>query len=86
MNLVKNQPVDLRPAYRVSRNLSLEVPVTVTAHHSRKDDGEGTGTTRDDLFVNTHLHGVVASVKMDNVNVGARGRGTRRINLYVFIT
>lgn len=70
MNLVKNQPVDLRPAYRVSRNLSLEVPVTVTAHHSRKDDGEGTGTTRDDLFVNAHLHGVVASVKMDNVNVG----------------
>ena len=39
LSLARGQPVDLRPAYRVDRNCSLEFPVTVTGHHSRADDG-----------------------------------------------
>lgn len=71
LSLAQNQPVDVRPAYKVDRNCSLEFPVTVTGHHSRKDDGEG--TTRDDLCFNAHLHGVVACYKMDNVKIGEDG-------------
>ena len=71
LSLAQNQPVDVRPAYQVDRNMSLEFPVTVTGHHSRKDDGEG--TTRDDLCFNAHLHGVVACYKMDNVKIGEDG-------------
>lgn len=71
MNLVQNQPVDLRPSYKIDRNVSVEFPVTVTCHHSRKDDGAG--VTRDDLFLNAHVHGLVMSYKMDNVKVGEDG-------------
>jgi hypothetical protein len=71
LSLARGQPVDLRPAYRVDRNCSLEFPVTVTGHHSRADDGEG--TTRDDLCFNAHVHGAVACYKMDNVKIGEDG-------------
>ena len=49
--------------------------MTVTGHHSRADDGEG--TTRDDLCFNAHVHGAVACYKMDNAKI-EDGESSRR--------
>jgi hypothetical protein len=71
LNLVTKKPVDVRPAYALNRNASVEFPVTITAHRSRKPDEEG--TPRDDLCFNAHIHGIVMCYKMENIKVGEDG-------------
>ncbi len=67
LSLAQGQPVDLRPADAIDRNASVEFPVTVTGHHARKVDADG--TKRDDAFLNAHLHGVVGYWKFETTRI-----------------
>lgn len=69
-SLVKDQPIEMRPKYDVSPNVSVEFPLTLTGHVFAAKDSAGRveqtprgGSVKEDGCLKLHAHGAVVSYK-----------------------
>ena len=69
-SLVKDQPIEMRPKYDVSPNVSVEFPLTLTGHVFASKDSAGRvertprgGSVKEDGCLKLHAHGAVVSYK-----------------------
>ena len=70
-SLVKDQPIEMRPKYDVSPNVSVEFPLTLTGHvfpagkdaTGRAERTPRGGSVKEDGCLKLHAHGAVVSYK-----------------------
>lgn len=74
LKLSQGDKVDIRPALPISRHVSVEAPVTLTAERVRSTNAES-GTVEEKLdHLKVHAHGAIACVKLDNLVWGTAAR------------
>ena len=80
-SLVKDQPIEMRPKYDVSPNVSVEFPLTLTGHvfpagkdaTGRAERTPRGGSVKEDGCLKLHAHGAVVSYKFGVTQIDELG-------------